>query len=189
MRIEIIESKDIVVADLKALLAEEATQPWDTGDLATAFLELSEYSLDEEIDIVTRAEELAKLYLKSLAYPYDQYLSKLIDQSTLFSLDREIAYQILLDNLLTSTSGEPTIFDEQNAAENFLTRVFTWLGEGCLFLTNMQRKIFSREGSGRIRFWSGRSGFTIFEVNNCLDEGIIFISKSKIGLLWFLGYD
>lgn len=175
---------------LQRMVEEEATQADDTQDLATCFLIVHSVNTVQPFSDVPVPDVLAHSFLDGLAAPYSRYVPPEHAEHRFEELMRSEAENVMLRLLTRGASNEPPIFDDLSTARQFTHRVINLFGSNCRFLTNMKRDDVPVQPPGKdYRIISSASGFSVFKVGHCNDEGIIFVSPNRVGILWFLGYD
>ncbi|WP_143845326.1 hypothetical protein [Nostoc sp. T09] len=166
---------------LQQVIDNEATYADDTLELGTAFLIMRDIRTNTSSHEVLDPFALARLFFDSLSEPYSRYLSGNYLTQPWNRLSFQEAEGIIVKLLTQGAMGEPPIFDNIQQALKFTQRLFQCIGEPSHFLANVK---------WRTNFpYSEATSFSVFKVGNCWDEGVILISSTRVGALWFLGYD
>lgn len=182
--IELINCVAAEYLELQQLIADEATQCDDTLALSTAFLivkEISHQSLQQQLEPVTLTQD----FLHCLGEPYSSYLSSQHCSHSWFNLSDRQARKRITDLLTQGVSAEIPVFDRIELALSYTNKLIQFMGEPYSCFSNIEpEKLQNFEPC-----YKSRSGFSVFRVGHCCDEGVLLISQKYIGLLWFLGYD
>ncbi|HEY9748744.1 MAG TPA: hypothetical protein V6C63_08700 [Allocoleopsis sp.] len=183
-QIELTACRSAEYLALQQLIADAATSADDTLDLTTAFLivkEIRYQSLQQQLEPVT----LTHYFLHCLGEPYSSYLSSQHCSHSWFNLSDREARKRITDLLTQGVSAEIPVFDSNALALSYTNRLIQFIGEPYTCFSNIEpEKLQNFEP-----FYKSRSGFSVFRVGHCCDEGVVLISPKYIGLLWFLGYD
>lgn len=184
--IELLPCTSEACLNLQQIIEDESTQADDTLDLTTAFLIIKDIRIDQSLQSIPEPATLAGCLLNSLNQPFSQYLSNLPTYPW-FNLSLHTAQARIVELLSHGASAEPPVFTTLEQAFTFTQTLIQLIGEPCHCLTNVKRygdpQFPDNPGLG------GRSGFSVFQVGHCWDEGVVLISSQRIGLLWLLGYD
>jgi hypothetical protein len=175
---------------LQQVIDNEATYADDTLDLATAFLIIKDINTNTSLQEISNPVVLARLFFDSLSEPYSRYLSKNYLTQTWDRLGFQEAEGRIVKLLTQGAMAEPPIFDNIEQALKFTQKLFQCIGEPSHFLANVKwRTKFPPELNQDYRVIAEATSFSVFNIGNCWDEGVILMSSTRIGALWFLGYD
>ncbi|MBW4564965.1 MAG: hypothetical protein KME32_28425 [Mojavia pulchra JT2-VF2] len=175
---------------LQQMIENEATSADDTLDLATAFLIMRDIQANTSLQDISDPVVLTLLFLDSLNEPYSRYLSSGYLTQNWEILNLQEASMVIVKLLNQGAMGEPSVFDNIEQALKFTQRLFQCFGEPCYFLTNVKwHRNLPMESEPPYPVISKATGFSVFKVGCCWDEGVVLISSTRVGALWFLGYD
>lgn len=175
---------------LQQIIENEATSADDTLDLTTAFLIMRDIQANTSLQEISDPVVLTLLFLNSLNEPYSRYLSSDYLTQSWEILNFQEASRVLVKLLTQGAMGEPSIFDNIEQALTFTQRLFQCFEEPCYFLANVKWCMkFPQESNLDNPVISRTTGFSVFKVGHCWDEGLVLISSTRIGAIWFLGYD
>lgn len=176
--------------ELQQVIENEATYADDTNGIGTAFLIIRDIRANTLKLDISNPVALVPKFLQSLGEPLSSYLSSNYLTPNWERLNHHSASKVIVTLLTQGAVVEPPVFDNIEPARLFTQKLFQCFGEPCYFFTNVKwRTKKPQEFETDEPVISKTSGFCIFLVGNCTDEGVVLISSTRVGALWFLGYD
>jgi hypothetical protein len=174
--------------ELEGVIENEATYADDTLGLGTAFLIIKDIRANK-LDI-SNPVALVAGFFQSLGEPLSCYLSSGYLTPNWERLNHDQSSKVIVKLLTQGAMVEPPVFDNIEPARLFTQKLFQCFGEPCYFFTNVKwRTKEPHQEAADEPVISKASGFCVFKVGDCTDEGVVLISPTRVGALWFLGYD
>jgi hypothetical protein len=123
------------------------------------------------------AKKIAEAFLFNLDTPLREQLQR---EFQLVEIDAKTAKLRAISLMTEGLSLEVPLYDGNNsAANNLLSQIQSWLGNSHAIFTNV---LWRNDNSS--------SSYPVFRGDDwSIDEGFVFVSSNRLGLLWFFGND
>lgn len=175
--------------ELQQVIENEATYADDTLGIGTAFLIIKDIRANTNRLDISNQVALVAGFLQSLGEPLSSYLSSGYLTPNWERLNHDEASKAIVKLLTQGAMVEPPVFGNIEPARLFTQKLFQCFGESCYFFSNVKWRTKESQEEADESVISLASGFCVFKVGNCTDEGVVLISSTRVGALWFLGYD